>query len=500
MSAFGTVAPEQTGFELERFQWAGDTRLEVEGRWFGVRGRRFVRPVLTVQVRGRRRRLLALLEHKPWSADEGEPWIAAFPWEGSKDEVGEGELEVGALTVDLPPPGGAKRGGARRKREEEAAKAAAAPAARDIAEPAGEGDAPAAAAAPAFADDEDEPDRRTASETRHQVERDLAGVRAELGRLRQRHETEARELRTAARQATERLGEVTAEAAAATERAEQAGAEAARLREELEREREGAGAELEQLRESEAEARAEADGRREEAGAAAAEADRLRESAAEADELREQGRRAAAEIERLREAEREAAAENQRLRQAGRKAAAEAERLRAASRRPGGVPAEPRAPAKAEDASPDRPASPDSQATVPYQVLADDANPEPTVSIEPPRTEPEVPRGPPPSVRRIPREPASRPAGEDPARRELAAQRAANQRLSTEVERLRGQAAQAPPARPEPGAGAARLLGEEPRRRLDGRTTVEIWGPRILAIILVALLLLALALIVRGML
>ena len=50
-----TVAPEQTGFELDRFQWAGEDRLEVEGRWFGVRGRRFVRPVLTVYVTPRLR-------------------------------------------------------------------------------------------------------------------------------------------------------------------------------------------------------------------------------------------------------------------------------------------------------------------------------------------------------------------------------------------------------------------------------------------------------------
>ena len=149
MSAFDTVAPEQTGFELERFQWSGADRLEVEGRWFGVRGRRFVRPVLTVQVHGRRRRLLAMLEHKPWQAEETESWIAAFPWEGSRDDVGEAELEVGALTVDLPPPGGSQR--ARRK-------------------PASPQPAPAAAAATSAAE-EDEPltDRRTASATRHQV-------------------------------------------------------------------------------------------------------------------------------------------------------------------------------------------------------------------------------------------------------------------------------------------------------------------------------------------
>ena len=110
MSAPDTIAPDKMGFELERFQWSGPFRLEVEGRWFGVRGRRFVRPVLTVQVRGRRRRLLATLDHKPWQVDDTGSWIAAFPWDGSRDGVGRAELEVGALMVELPPPGGSKRG------------------------------------------------------------------------------------------------------------------------------------------------------------------------------------------------------------------------------------------------------------------------------------------------------------------------------------------------------------------------------------------------------
>src|SRR4051794_17850489 len=183
------VAPEQTGFELDRFQWSEDDRLEVEGRWFGVRGRRFVRPVLTVQVAGRRRRLLALLEHKPWSADEGETWIAAFPWEGTHDAVGEGELEVGALTVDLPPPGGARRP---RPRPEPAPPAAAAaePEQPVAAEPAGDARL------------------RAAGETRQQLERDLAGARAELGRLRARHDEELRDARAQARAAAERASEL----------------------------------------------------------------------------------------------------------------------------------------------------------------------------------------------------------------------------------------------------------------------------------------------------
>ena len=31
---------EEVSFELERFEWTADDRLEVVGRWNGVRGRR----------------------------------------------------------------------------------------------------------------------------------------------------------------------------------------------------------------------------------------------------------------------------------------------------------------------------------------------------------------------------------------------------------------------------------------------------------------------------
>ena len=44
------LAPEEVTFEVERFDWVDDARLEVLGRWSGVRGLRFVRPVLTVPV------------------------------------------------------------------------------------------------------------------------------------------------------------------------------------------------------------------------------------------------------------------------------------------------------------------------------------------------------------------------------------------------------------------------------------------------------------------
>ena len=59
--------------------------------------------------------------------------------------------------------------------------------------------------------------------------------------------------------------------------------------------------------------------------------------------------------------------------------------------------------------------------------------------------------------------------------------------------------AQVPTIRPEPGAGAARLLGEDAIVPLEQRSTLEVWGPRVVAVVLVVLLLIALALIVRGL-
>jgi uncharacterized protein (DUF3084 family) len=95
----------EVGFEVERFEWTEADRLEVMGRWYGLKGRRFVRPVLSVQVGEDRRRLVALLDHKPWPAVEDTPWVAAFPWSGERTGVGAAELEVGRnLVIDLPPP------------------------------------------------------------------------------------------------------------------------------------------------------------------------------------------------------------------------------------------------------------------------------------------------------------------------------------------------------------------------------------------------------------
>jgi hypothetical protein len=100
------AAPPGVSFEVDRFAWA-DGRLEVSGRWYGIRGRRFLRPTLDVEVDGSPRRMLAVLEHKPWAADDGEEWVAAFDWSGDPVALAVAELAVAPeLAVVLPPPTG----------------------------------------------------------------------------------------------------------------------------------------------------------------------------------------------------------------------------------------------------------------------------------------------------------------------------------------------------------------------------------------------------------
>ncbi len=101
------AASSEVDFELERFERTGEDRIEISGRWYGLRGRRFVRPVLNLHVGGSRRRAIALLEHKPWAANDGQTWLAAFTWPEGAGEVQGAELEVGpGLMVELPAPGG----------------------------------------------------------------------------------------------------------------------------------------------------------------------------------------------------------------------------------------------------------------------------------------------------------------------------------------------------------------------------------------------------------
>jgi hypothetical protein len=94
-------------FEVERFEWTSPERLELVGRWSGLRGHRFLRPTLDAEVGGERRRMLADLEHKPWAPEEGQDWIAAFTWRGDPGSFDEAELTVSPeLAVQLPAPGG----------------------------------------------------------------------------------------------------------------------------------------------------------------------------------------------------------------------------------------------------------------------------------------------------------------------------------------------------------------------------------------------------------
>ena len=104
----GTVDPVATArgsddarieFALDSFDVA-DGRLVVAGRWYGVTGRRFVRPVLEVDGK---RRVIAVLDHKPWPAIEGAEWLAAFPHDGP---AGPSRLQVAPdIAVELPPAG-----------------------------------------------------------------------------------------------------------------------------------------------------------------------------------------------------------------------------------------------------------------------------------------------------------------------------------------------------------------------------------------------------------
>ena len=110
------LAADEVTFEVDRFGWTAADRLEVVGRWFGLRGHRFMRPALVVDAGDDRRRMLALLEHKPWAADDGETWTAAFTWEGEPVDIAAAELSVApSVAVELPsarPPGAGRRGAA----------------------------------------------------------------------------------------------------------------------------------------------------------------------------------------------------------------------------------------------------------------------------------------------------------------------------------------------------------------------------------------------------
>jgi hypothetical protein len=107
LRAADAIGPEidSASFELDRFERDGDDVLKVSGRWFGIRGRRFMRPTLTMRVDGAKHRLLADLEHKPWAAEDGEDWVASFSPAPSPGEAEEIELTVAPdIVIPLSPP------------------------------------------------------------------------------------------------------------------------------------------------------------------------------------------------------------------------------------------------------------------------------------------------------------------------------------------------------------------------------------------------------------
>jgi hypothetical protein len=245
-------------FELERFEWVADDRIELVGRWSGLRGHRFLRPTLDVVVDGERRRMLAVLEHKPWAAESGEEWVAAFTWHGDRTIFDEAELTVSPdLAVELPAAGGSRTASKK--------KAAGAVDSRPARRP------------------------RTAV-----LEEELASVVAEAQELREQLRTEqtnVRGLETQLRLAREEMSAAQEERDAARGQADEARTAADAAHEEA--------ATARKRTES---AQAEADAARKEAQAAMPEAGRLRVQLEEAQRDRD------AALERLKETERERAA------------------------------------------------------------------------------------------------------------------------------------------------------------------------------------------------
>jgi hypothetical protein len=171
-------------FELERFEWTDATRLEVAGRWYGLRGHRFVRPSLTVEAGDDQRRLLADLEHKPWAAEEGEEWVAAFPWDGDVVDIAGAELAVApTIAIDLPPPRHPDR-----RRKPPPPTTEPLPAHRPPAEPATPAPEPPAAEPAATAEEPPTPESpapdRVAEAAVVRLEAELADARTTIRRLR----------------------------------------------------------------------------------------------------------------------------------------------------------------------------------------------------------------------------------------------------------------------------------------------------------------------------
>jgi hypothetical protein len=202
----------QVRFELEEFEVIDGDRCEVRGCWFGVRGRRFLRPVLTFTVDGRSMRLLADLAGKPWPAEDGGPWHASFPGALADTELVGVELSVAPdLTVALqsrrptssesaPAPDRAARGPAPHTTDESHARATPSP----------------------F-------ERRSRADAGERIRRELVDARTEQRRL----QSQVDHLRLEKKDLTAQAGEVERKLDAVTRAREQLSAELQRERAKL---------------------------------------------------------------------------------------------------------------------------------------------------------------------------------------------------------------------------------------------------------------------------
>ena len=219
----------QVAFEVERVEWPSPDRLQVVGRWFGVRGRRFIRPTLDVEVDGEPRRMLAVLDHKPWAVEDGKDWVAAFRWDGAPADLAGSELTVGPdITVELLTQGEKKK-----RPEKQVARRPRA----DVLE----GELAAARERAQRFSRELHAARaehttemvRTATEHEAELER----IRSELSRAKEEAERRAAELRTELDTARDKTGRLETALRNARDELAVARADAAELRDGLERER-----------------------------------------------------------------------------------------------------------------------------------------------------------------------------------------------------------------------------------------------------------------------
>jgi hypothetical protein len=97
---------ERPAFELELFEWGAPDRLDVAGRFVGVREAPADAPVLVVRGAEAVHRLPALSDGLSRPPEDGKRWTATFVWQTAPVPFDGAQLELGAdIVVELPQPG-----------------------------------------------------------------------------------------------------------------------------------------------------------------------------------------------------------------------------------------------------------------------------------------------------------------------------------------------------------------------------------------------------------